>query len=191
MEVEEHGWARVHTALHVLKTRERMDEYISVGAQSHLSQVAYKTLAGHNKINGLRGREGSTRVAFAPPLALEKRFSQPGCGQNFPLFSRVMREGPSTGPCAERPGSVLSGPIFSKADDWADLVISFNTLNMNGYFQRSFWSVCEIVRFAEKTGVVNALSKNDFPKIISAERDTVRYYVLCRMFALASIVFCC
>ena len=68
-----------------------------------------------------------------------------------------MRVGLSTGPCAERPESVLSGLIFSKADDCADLVLSFKALNMNGYFQRSFWSVCENVRLADGTGIGIAL----------------------------------
>jgi len=63
-------------------------------------------------------------------------------------------------------------------------VISFNTLNMNGYFQRSFWSVCEIVRFAEKTGVGKTLSKTDFSSFILAERDLVRLWVSFKMFAL-------
>ncbi len=30
---------------------------------------------------------------------------------------------------------------------------------MNGYFQKSFWSVCENVRLADRTGVGIALSK--------------------------------
>jgi hypothetical protein len=38
-------------------------------------------------------------------------------------------------------------------------VISFNALNMNGYFQRSFWSVCENVWLADKTGIGTTLSK--------------------------------
>ena len=53
------------------------------------------------------------RIPPAPPLALAKAFSRSGCGRIFPLFSRVMREGLSTGPCAGRLGSGLSGPIFS------------------------------------------------------------------------------
>ena len=59
-----------------------------------------------------------------PPLALAKAFSRSGCGRIFPLFSRVMREGLSTGPSARRPESGLSGPIFSGPDDCADLVQS-------------------------------------------------------------------
>jgi hypothetical protein len=46
-----------------------------------------------------------------------------------------MRVGLSTDPCAKKPGSVLPGPILSKADDFADLVLSFKALNTNGYFQ--------------------------------------------------------
>ena len=75
-----------------------------------------------NKINNLRPREGSLAVAFPPPLALEKRFSRLACGRIFPLYSRVMREGLSTGPGAKMAQSVLSGPIFSGPHDCADLV---------------------------------------------------------------------
>ena len=53
------------------------------------------------------------RIPPSPPLAPEKRFSRPGCGQNFPLFSRVMRVGLLTGVGAAVAGSVLSGLIFS------------------------------------------------------------------------------
>ena len=68
------------------------------------------------------GGEGSTPVSSAPPLALAKAFSRSGCGRIFPLFSGVMREGLSTGPRAKRPGSGLSGPIFSGPVAFAGLV---------------------------------------------------------------------
>ena len=61
--------------------------------------------------------------------------------------------GLSTGRNTEMPEIVLSGALFSKADDCADLVLSFKALNLNGYLHRSFWSVCENVRLADKTGV--------------------------------------
>ena len=77
-----------------------------------------------------------------------------------------MRDGPLTGGGVRRPGSVLSGALFSNADDCADLVLSFKILNMNEYFQRSFWSVCENVRLADRTGVGIALSKTEFPTFI-------------------------
>jgi len=98
-------------------------------------------------------------MAASRSAALKKSFSRHGDGRIFLLFSRVMRDGLSTGPCAERPESVLSGPILSKANDYADLVLSFMALNMNGYFQMSFWSVCENVCFADRTGVGTMLSK--------------------------------
>jgi hypothetical protein len=41
---------------------------------------------------------------------------------DFSLFSRVMREGLSTGPGARSAQSGLSGPIFSGPHDCADLV---------------------------------------------------------------------
>jgi hypothetical protein len=66
--------------------------------------------------------ESSVFVTLPPPLALAKAFSPSGSGRIFPLFSRVMREGLSTGPRARRPGSGLSGPIFSGPDDCVDLV---------------------------------------------------------------------
>ena len=55
-----------------------------------------------------------------PPLALEKRFSRPGCGEIFPLFSRVMRVGLFT---AFARGCVNS---FSEADECAVLVFSLS-----------------------------------------------------------------
>ena len=116
------------------------------------------------------------RIPPPPPLALEESFSRPGCGRIFPLFSRVMRVGLLTGGGARRPESVLSEPIFSKADDCADLVLSFKTLNMNGYFQKSFWSVFENIRLADRTGVGIALSKTDFPTFTPVERDPVWLY---------------
>ena len=69
-----------------------------------------------------RGTVSRVRIPFSPPLAPAKAFSRSGCGRIFPLFSRVMREGLSTGPCAGRHGSGLSGPIFSGPHDCADLV---------------------------------------------------------------------
>ncbi len=72
--------------------------------------------------NGIRAREYSTPVPFAPPLALAKAFSRSGCGRIFPLYSRVMRAGLSTGPGVSWRGSRLSGPVFSGPHDCADLV---------------------------------------------------------------------
>ena len=95
-----------------------------------------------------------------------------------------MRLGLSTGSGAMRPPGVLYGPIFSKAVDCADLVLSFKALNMNGYFQWYFLSVCENVRLADKTGVGNALSKTDFPRFIPAKRDPLRLCVLFNAFVL-------
>lgn len=57
-----------------------------------------------------------------PPLARANAFSPSGSGRIFPLFSWVMRDGLSTGVGARRPGSGLSGSIFSGPDDCADLV---------------------------------------------------------------------
>ena len=62
------------------------------------------------------------RAPFPPPLAFAKAFSRSSCGRIFSLFSRVMREGLSTGPCAKRGESGLSGPIFSGPHDCAGLV---------------------------------------------------------------------
>ncbi len=74
--------------------------------------------------NDLDGGERLIQVASPPPLALAKAFSPSGCGRIFPLFSRVMRERLSTGPGARRPGSGLSGAVFSGAHDCANLVNS-------------------------------------------------------------------
>jgi len=58
-------------------------------------------------------KEGSTAVAFPPPLAFAKAFSRSDRGSIFPLFSRVMRKGLSTGLPAMRSESDFSWPIFS------------------------------------------------------------------------------
>ena len=71
-------------------------------------------------VDPLRGPR--VRIPVSPPLALAKSFSRSGCGRIFSLFSRVMRERLSTGPGARMGGSGLSGPIFSRADDYANLV---------------------------------------------------------------------
>jgi len=42
-------------------------------------------------ISNLPAKVGPLVVAFPPPLALKESFSGPDFGQNFPLFSRVMR----------------------------------------------------------------------------------------------------
>jgi len=79
----------------------------------------------HTPNRGPEAREGSPAVAFPPPLAFKKSFSRHGFGQNFPLFSRVMRVWLFTASCAKRPGSVLSRLIFSGPDDWAISVFGF------------------------------------------------------------------
>ena len=70
------------------------------------------------------------RIPLPPPLPLAKAFSPSGCGRIFSLYSRVMREGLSTGSDGRRPGSGLSGPIFSGPDDCAVLVFSFQTIEI-------------------------------------------------------------
>lgn len=62
------------------------------------------------------------RIPVSPPLAPAKAFSPSGWGQIFPLFSRVMPEGLSTGSGTRWAGSGLSGAIFSGPDDCAGLV---------------------------------------------------------------------
>lgn len=53
-------------------------------------------------------RENGFESLSPPLLALAKMFSGSGFGRIFPLFSGVMQDGLSTGPCARRPGSRLS-----------------------------------------------------------------------------------
>ncbi len=65
---------------------------------------------------------------FPPPLALAKAFSRSGCGRNFPLFSKVMRAGLSTGISVRWRGSVLSGLIFSRPIAYAALVQSSQSI---------------------------------------------------------------
>ena len=71
-----------------------------------------------------RSGERPIPVPSSPPLAPAKAFSRSGGGRIFPLFSRVMREGLSTGLCARWPGSGRSGAVFSGALDCSILVYS-------------------------------------------------------------------
>ena len=66
----------------------------------------------------------AVRIPFSPPLTPAKAFSRSGRGRIFPLFSRVMRAGLSTGLGAKRPEGGLSGPTFSGPHDCTDLVRS-------------------------------------------------------------------
>ena len=77
-----------------------VSELTQVGLQSRFYRSGFELDIVCNNSNGLAGGEGWIRVAFPPPLALAKAFSRSGCGRIFSLFSRVMREGLSTGPCA-------------------------------------------------------------------------------------------
>ena len=78
-------------------------------------------------------REGSTAVASPPPLALQESFSPSGYGRNFPLFSRVMRVGLSTGLSPRSFEGVLSGAEFSEAADFALLVRDLKWLILRDY----------------------------------------------------------
>ena len=80
-------------------------------------------------------KEGWTSDPSPPPLAPAKAFSRSGCGRIFLLFSRVMRDGLSTGPCAGGHGSGLSGPILSGPHDCADLVNSFQGAGIATFFR--------------------------------------------------------
>ena len=62
---------------------------------------------------GRSSREGWISGPSTPPLSPAKAFSRSGCGQIFPLFSRVMREGLLTGPHPGRRIRVLFRRIFS------------------------------------------------------------------------------
>lgn len=62
------------------------------GCQSLLHQSGHKTAFDYNKINVLIGGEGSTPVAFPPPVRLEETFSRDGRCRIFPLFSGVIAE---------------------------------------------------------------------------------------------------
>jgi hypothetical protein len=90
--------------------------------QPRLNRMSVQAIAECNNDNSLERGEGWISGPSPPPLALAKAFSRSGCGRIFSLSSRVMQEGLSTGPCANWPGSGLSGPIFSGPHDCADLV---------------------------------------------------------------------
>lgn len=91
--------------------------FASCSRSQHKNLVAVPSI-----FSGLRPRDYSTAVPFPPPLALAKRFSPSGWGRIFPLFSRVMREGLSTGSGTRWAGSGLYRAIFSGPDDCARLV---------------------------------------------------------------------
>ena len=105
---------------------QRRDDFLAacVRRRTRLQRMAFESGGFFYKYNNLGDREGSVPVAFPPPLALAKAFSRSGCVRIFALFSRVMRQRLSTDLRARRPGSGLSGPIFSGPHDCADLVNS-------------------------------------------------------------------
>jgi len=57
------------------------------------------------------------------------------------LFSRVMRDGLSTGIGTKSPGSCLSGPIFSGPHDCVDLVKSFQAIGISKFFRGRCWTL--------------------------------------------------
>ena len=68
-------------------------------------------------INVLQPREGSTAVAFPPPLIPENLFSVCGPSQIFLLFSKVIADELLSAGLVFYPKMVLSTPNFSKAVD--------------------------------------------------------------------------
>lgn len=72
-------------------------------------------------------RRPRVRIPVSPPLALAKAFSRSGCGRIFALFSRVMREGLSTGPVARTPESGLCAQVLSEPHEWHIPVFSLYT----------------------------------------------------------------
>ena len=67
--------------------------------------------------NELGPREGSTAVAFPPPLIPENLFSVCGPSQIFLLFSKVIADELLSAGLVFYPKMVLSTPNFSKAVD--------------------------------------------------------------------------
>ena len=118
--------------------------YHHPGQRRHVSRTNRPDKSTHsitcqNNQKFLANRAASTKEGWIsgsspPPLALAKAFSRSVCSRNFPLFSRVMRQGLSTGLRAKRPGSGLSGSVFSRADDCADLVNFCKLLIIMRYF---------------------------------------------------------
>jgi hypothetical protein len=98
-------------------------------------------------------REGSTAVAFPPPLASAKAFSRSGCGRIFSLFSGVMREGLLTGSGASRDDSVLSGPIFSGPVNRAQSGSEPMLLKSRDFDWMRVRAVCSSVCQAAGTGI--------------------------------------
>ena len=66
----------------------RLDQNIWVGSQSLLHQLGFEPATRRNEINMLGTREGSTGVAFPPPLTLAETDDGPLRGPFFFLFQR-------------------------------------------------------------------------------------------------------
>jgi hypothetical protein len=88
---------------------------------------------------GLARREGSTAVAFPPPLALENCVSVPSFARKLLLFSRVIANWLSTGSGPAQPQDALCGPILSEADDCAFLVFSLQSIEKTGISGLAIW----------------------------------------------------
>jgi hypothetical protein len=82
--------------------------------------VLRKTTTGR-RFEAVEANPDAVRATSPPPLAPAKAFSRSGCGRIFPLFSRVMREGLSTGPAPGGPEAVSQGrysPDLMTAPIW-------------------------------------------------------------------------
>jgi hypothetical protein len=88
------------------------------------SSLSLNFLFIFQSVAGQESGEGCLSDPSPPPLAPAKAFFRSGCGRIFSLFSRVMRDGLSTGPASRMAGRRLSGPIFSGPLDCAHSVQS-------------------------------------------------------------------
>lgn len=106
----------------LLITKARSDYRMRVGRQSHLFLMGFETngrLIKSITYAPEKVRSQSRSLRHLPLRNVSPDWPAAGF---FPLYSRVMREGLSTGPGAKMAQSVLSGPIFSGPHDCADLV---------------------------------------------------------------------
>jgi hypothetical protein len=116
-----------------------------------------------DNFNPLSGGDGSTPVASPPPVVPVQLTSAPPRDRKLALYSRLMTGRMSTGYDAVGPKMALSGPILSKADDCAVLVLSFSALISHGFSGRRFPLFCETGRSPNETGVEIMVANRHFP----------------------------
>ena len=93
------------------------------------------------------------RIPPSPPIAQMQLLSVPSAGRKLLLYSGVMARRLSTAATALVMKTALSGSFLSKADDCADLVLSFKPLFLNDKLLGSFCAFAISVWSEIRTGI--------------------------------------